>query len=167
MSAVIKTATPFVDRALLIQALNELGAEPNIIEQDRGALRQRNRVEAGDIMTNRSDYYGKQLFREVDGRWVLLHDSSEMNGRVTTQLADKHYLPVTRFLSELGKEYELAYQCHLAELAEQERIRLENERKQRVEATRQQAIAKARAQGYSVKEVRSNNQIQLVLTRTV
>ena len=53
-------------------------------------------------------------------------------------------------------------------LAEQERIRLEEERKARVEATRQQAIAKAKSQGYSVKETtNSKGQIQLVLTRMV
>jgi uncharacterized protein (UPF0335 family) len=67
----------------------------------------------------------------------------------------------------VSKEYGAAYQRHLDKLAEQERARVEEARKARVEATRKQVITNAKAQGYSVKEVRNGNKIQVVLTRTV
>jgi hypothetical protein len=171
MSAVIKTNTPFIIESVLIEALQAVGAEPvkvteNILQDQRhsGGLL------VGDILTNRSDYYGLQHFRLINNRWVLRHDSSEMSGRVKSakSAVSKGYSRVGAFLELVGQAYESAYQQYLDMLAEQERIRLEEERKARIEATRQQAIAKAKAQGYSVKETRnSKNQIQLVLTRTV
>ncbi|MCG6212721.1 hypothetical protein K6U56_12170 [Vibrio furnissii] len=169
MSAVIKTATHFVIEDVLITALKEIGAEPTLITQlNIGIHDHRDELKVGDILTNRSDYYGQQHFRLIDDRWVLRHDSSEMNGRITTLSAvHKSYKKVGAFLQAVSKAYENAYQEHLTMLAEQERIRLEEERKQRIETIRQQAIAKAKAQGYSVKESQNGGQIQLVLTRTV
>ena len=169
MSAVIKTATPFVIEEVLVAALKEIGAEPTLITlQNLDIHNHLGGLMVGDILTNRSDYYGQQHFRFIDGRWVLRHDSSEMNGRITiSSAAQKTYKRVGEFLQDVGNAYKDAYQNHLVMLAEQERIRLEEERKQRIEATRQQAIAKAKAQGYSVKESRKGGQIQLVLTRTV
>jgi hypothetical protein len=170
MSAVIKTNTPFVIESVLLEALESVGAEPVKVtnevlkkEKHSGGLL------IGDILTNRADFYGVQHFRLMGDRWILRHDSSEMSGRITTKSAvSKNYRRVGVFLEIVGDAYESAYQQHLKVLAEQERIRLEEERKARIEATRQQAIAKAKAQGYSVKETRNaNNQIQLVLTRTV
>ncbi|WP_299020976.1 hypothetical protein [uncultured Photobacterium sp.] len=168
MSAVIKTGTPFVIESVLVAALEAVDAEPILVNQALlSEFSQRNRVTVGDILTNRQDYNGRQFFRKVEERWILIHDQDEYNGRLVSKLADKRYLPVSRFLIELGKHYDAAYLQHLDELAEQERIRLEEERKERIEAARQQAIAKAKAQGYSVKENRKGGQIQLVLTRTV
>ncbi|UTW49818.1 hypothetical protein [Bacterioplanoides sp. SCSIO 12839] len=169
MSAVIKTATPFLIESVLIQALEALGVEPQKVSSEmQMSLAQRNQIQTGDILTNRSDYNGRQLFRRQGERWILLHDGDEMNGRVVSQLTNRRYTAVSKFLVELGDKYETAYKAHLEDLAEKERIRLEEERKARVEATRQQAIEKARAQGYSVKESRNaKGQIQLVLTRTV
>jgi glycosidase len=151
MSAVIKTTTPFVIEAALFKALETLKSEPQLVSSEvLRCISQRNEIQTGDILTNRSDYNGRQFFRQQGERWVLLHDSDEYSGRVVSQLTDRRYTSVNRFL------------------AEQERIRLEEERRARVENTRQQAIAKAKAQGYSVKESRTaSGQIQLVLTRTV
>lgn len=169
MSAVIKTTTPFVIEDVLIQALEDVGAEPQRVTDDMYGLNQRNRLLVGDILTNRSDYNGSQVFRFEGGRWVLMHDSDEYSSRVTSRLlGDKRYRPVARFLADVGSAYDKAYKRHLEMLAEQERIRLEEERKARVEKIRLQAIDKAKAQGYSVKETRNNKgQIQLVLTRMV
>jgi len=169
MSAVIKTTTPFVIEPVLFKALEAVGAEPQRVSSEvLRSISQRNQIQADDILTNRSDYNGRQLFRQQGERWVLLHDSDEHFGSVVSQLSDRRYTPVSRFLSELCLGYEAAYQQHLNELEEQERIRLEEERKARVERTRQQAIARAKSQGYSVKEGRtSTGQVQLVLTRTV
>ena len=95
----------------------------------------------------------------------MRHDSSEMNGAVTA--GSKKYRRVAEFLTSVSEEYTTAYQRHLDKLAEQERLRLEELRKARVEATRKQVITNAKAQGYSVKEVRNGNKLQVVLTRTV
>ena len=48
-----------------------------------------------------------------------------------------------------------------------EKKEIEEQRKARVEATRQQAIAKAQAQGYSVKEKHINGKVQLVCIRHI
>lgn len=169
MSAVIKTATPFVIESVLFEALIKAGAEPQKITlENQLNLRQNNTIRIGDIVTNRSDYNGRQLFRQVGECLVLMHDGDEYNTRIISQLTERRYAPVSQFLSDLSPLYEQGYQEHLAQLAEEERLRLENERKARVEATRQLAIIKAKAQGYSVKESRTAlGQIQLVLTRTV
>lgn len=169
MSAVIKTTTPFVIEEVLMQALAVVGAEPQKVTLDMLRLTQRNQLQPKDILTNRSDYNGRQLFRQQGDRWVMMHDADEYSPLVvTSQLADKRYTSVTRFLADVGSAYDVAYQPYIDMLAEQECIILEEERRARVEATRQQAIAKAKAQGYSVKETNnSKGQIQLVLTRMV
>ena len=168
MSAVIKTTTPFVLEEVLLKALETVGAEPQKVTSKEVGLVQRNRLQVGDILTNRSDYNGRQLFRFERDRWVMMHDSDEYAGRTSARLSDRGYTKVTRFLNDLGGAYDQAYQEHLEKLAEQERTRLEEERKARVEMTRQQAITKAKAQGYAVKETRnSKGQIQLVCTRMV
>ncbi|MBL4796927.1 MAG: hypothetical protein JKY50_05910 [Oleispira sp.] len=169
MSAVIKTTTPFVIETVLFDALERVGAEPKLVSSAiLHGISQRNQVQAGDILTNRSDYNGRQFFRRQGERWVFLHDSDEYSTRIVGGLADRRYTPISRFLSELSLAYDAAYNQHLETLAEQERLRLVEERKARVEATRKQAIEKAKAQGYSVKEGRNTlGQIQLVLTRTV
>lgn len=169
MSAVIKTATPFLIDKVLMTALDRLGAEPTLVTQNMlNGIQQRNRVLEGDILTNREDYNGRQFFRKNGDNWILLHDRDEYNGKLLTQLADKRYQPVSRFLTDLGKYYEAAYEEHIEMIAEQERVRLEEERKARVEMTRKLAVSKAKEQGYSVKETRNSaGQIQLVLTRTV
>lgn len=167
MSAVIKTTTPFVMEEILIQALESVGAEPKKVNGHQYE-NQRNHIQLGDILTNRSDYNGRQLFRSQNNRWILMHDSDEYASRIVSpSLTGKGYKPVTQFLSELSLAYNLAYEQHLEKVAEQERIHLEEERKARVEATKRKAIEKAKAQGYTVKETRKGNQIQLVLVRTV
>ena len=169
MSAVVKTATPFVIESVLFDALEKLGSEPQRINaENHRFVTQLNQIQMNDILTNREDYNGRQLFRLFGERWVLMHDSHEYNTQVVTKLADRRYAPVAKFLAELSLVYEQGYQQLLEKIAETERQRLEQERKERVESMRQQAIIKAKAQGYSVKENRTAaGQIQLVLTRTV
>lgn len=169
MSAVIKTTTPFVLESVLFTALEASQAEPIVVTKDElSRISQRNQIMVGDILTNRNDYNGRQFFRQQGERWIFLHDSDEYRTSIQSQLADRRYTPVARFLSQLSQAYDAAYQVHLELIAENERIRLEQERKARVEAIRQQAIDRAKAQGYSVKESKTvTGQVQLVLTRTV
>jgi len=72
-----------------------------------------------------------------------------------------------QFLGDLDRQYQSAYVQYQAHLEEQERQRLESERQARVEATRKRVIEKARAQGYSVKEITKEGKIQLVLRRSI
>ena len=169
MSAVVKTSTPFVIESVLLAALTDAGAEPiKITKQTLMQYQHSGGLRIGDILTNRSDYYGRQHFRQDGDRWLLRHDSSEMDGRITSRAINSpHYQKVGTFLQNLGVLYQQAYTKHLEILAEEERLRIEKERKERVEETRQQAIEKAKAQGYQIKEQRANGKIQLVLTRTV
>ena len=169
MSAVIKTTTPFVLESVLFTALEASQAEPVVVTKaELSRITQRNQIMEGDIMTNRSDYNGRQFFRQQDNRWILLHDGDEYRASVVSQLVDRRYTPVSRFLADLSLAYDVAYKEHLELIAENERIRLEQERIARVEGTRQRAIEKAKSKGYTVKEGKtSTGQIQLVLTRTV
>jgi len=169
MSAVIKTTTPFIIESVLFKALETVGAEPILVTSCvLQNTSQRNQMTLGDISTNRSDYNGRQFFRQQGERWIFLHDSDEYSTRIVSEITDRRYTPVSRFLSELSLAYDTSYAQYLESLAKQERIRIEEERKARVEATRKQAIEKAKSQGYSVKENRTSlGQIQLVLTRTV
>ncbi|WP_133013494.1 hypothetical protein [Marinomonas flavescens] len=168
MSAVIKTTTPFIIKSVLFKALEAVGSEPKILTSDLASALRKGRTLAGDILTNRSDYNGCQFFHKQGERWVFLHDSDEYSARIESQLSDRKYIPVSQFLTVLSHAYDTAYQEHVEAVAEQERIRLESERKARVESTRQNAIAKAKAHGYSVKQSETaTGQIQLVLTRTV
>jgi len=165
MSAVIKTTTPFALDIVLFQALINLGHEPkNVTVKNIRDFQGINGVECGDIATNRVDYNGHQHFRKQGELWVLRHDSDQYNARV---LGSKHYKKVAEFLSELEQEYVYEYEHYLAELAELEKKEIEEQRKARVEATRQQAIAKAQAQGYSVKEKHINGKVQLVCIRHI
>lgn len=170
MSAIIKTTTPFTIEAVLIKALAVLGAEPLKVDVTNiRSLQHNGGVHIGDIFTNRKDYYGIQHFRFEQDRWILRHDSNEMNGRITaSSMGSRQYIPVQEFLTSLAKEYAIIYPAYLQELEEKEQRILEEQRRARVEATRLQAIEKAKSQGYSIKETRnSKGQIQLVLTRMV
>jgi hypothetical protein len=167
MSAVIKTTTPFTIKEVLFSALATLGAEPvSITAENINNFRQQSNVAIGDIITNRRDYNGLQLFCFNGDVWQLQHDQDEYATRIVSA-TQKQYQSVSRFLNELNVAYQSCYKVHIDNIAELERQRIEQERIDRVEATRQQAIAKAKAQGYSVKEKHIRGKIQLVLTRSV
>ncbi|MDY6977741.1 MAG: hypothetical protein SVW51_16320 [Pseudomonadota bacterium] len=167
MSAVITTATPFTIQDVLVNALDVLGYEPTIVTIDNvSTFNHSNPLQVSDIITNRIDYYGHQYFRLVNDQWVLLHDSSEMNGRLVSKTS-KQYQSVGLFLKELSAEYTKQYSIYLEYIAELEKQRIEAERKARVEKTRKRAIERAKAQGYVVKEKHINGKIQLVCSRTI
>jgi len=193
MSSVVKTVTPFIDRELLLQALDAVGCKYTI---------------SGDtIITDRSDYYGKQKFQFKNGRYCFLHDSSADNmvfgpsypwGNIDL----KQYKTVSEFLKATGQAYNNLHKKRLEELekkrlaaiaeaerlrkeqmAEQERLRLlaiaeeerkraeeeqqriERERKEFVEKQRAAVIANAKEQGYDIQETVVNNKIKLVLVK--
>ncbi|MFA0570467.1 hypothetical protein [Vibrio gallaecicus] len=167
MSAVIKTTTPFTIKEVLFSALATLGAEPvSVTAENINRFRQRSNVTIGDIITNRRDYNGLQLFCFNGDVWQLQHDQDEYATRIVS-VTQKQYQSVSRFLNELNVAYQGCYKVHLDNIAALERQRIEQERIDRIAEARQQAIDKAIQQGYSVKEKHIRGKIQLVLTRSV
>ncbi|MBN2890941.1 MAG: hypothetical protein JXL97_03665 [Bacteroidales bacterium] len=173
MSAVVKTITPFINKEMLLQALDCLNFKYTIY--------------VNEIVTERVDFYGNQKFVFLNGRYNFVHDSSSNDGasyminRYPWGNIDKQeYKGVSTFLQSVEKEYNRIYAEKLAELerirqeqlAEQERIRLEEEMKRieqeriaYVEKQKQTIIQKAKEQGYSVQEKKVNNKIKLILHR--
>ena len=147
MSAVVKTVTPFTQRDLLLEALDELG----VVYQEQGNA----------IMTERVDDYGAQRFIYEQGAYRFQHDSSPWR-----QLNFKKWKTVSTFLSAVETAYHQAYERLQQRLAEEERRRLEEERQRFVEQQKQTVIQRAKEQGYNVKETRKGNKIQLQLVRT-
>jgi hypothetical protein len=194
MSSVIKTITPFINREFLLQALDKIGCNYTIL--------------GNEIITDRQDYYGKQKFVFLNGRFNFLHDSSTENMRFGPHypwgnIDLKEYKTVSVFLSAVEKEYNAIYKRQLEELerkrlaaiaeaerlrreqlaeqerlrllakaeekrkkAEEEKLRLEQERKEYVAKQRMAIIEKAKEQGYDVQEKVVNNKIKLVLVQT-
>jgi hypothetical protein len=156
MSAIVKTITPFIDKEILLQALDAIGCKYTLI--------------GDEIITERIDYYGNQKFVLVNGRYVFQHDSSA--NRVVypwRNLNFKEYNTVRDFLAAVESKYIYLYNKKIEELEkqrqEEERIRMENERKAFVEKQKQNIIAKAKEKGYSVKEENVKGKIKLILVR--
>lgn len=153
MSVVVKTLTPFTQCDVLIEALTLLNVSTT--------------VNGNSIITDRHDYQGQQRFVWNGNAYLFQYDSDELRGRVINNAIHRQYTPTRQFLSQLELAYKAAYQQHLTRLEEAEKQRLEQERLARIEVVRVNAITKAKAQGYRVKEQKKNGKIQLVLTRTV
>jgi len=155
MSAVIKTVTPFTSQDLLLEALDELGV---------GC-----RVEGNQIITDRQDYYGHQIFElSNNGAFHFQHDSSaEITNYRWRAINFREWKTVTHFLEAVDQAYKNAYGRMLDQLAEEERLREEEKKRKYVEDVRQETIARAQAQGYAIKETKQGEKIQLVLTRTI
>jgi hypothetical protein len=167
MSAVIKTITPFINQAILLQALN--GVNCNY------------KINGHEITTERIDYYGNQKFVFLNGRYQFIHDSSANSASYRWRNINvKNYKTVSSFLKAVEKEYNRIYaeklaaleKIRLTQLAEQERIRLEEEMKrieqERIAYVAQQKKAikqKATEQGYSIQEKVVNNKIKLILRK--
>lgn len=164
MSAVVKTATPFINKELLLQALKNIGCNFTL--------------QGNDILTDRKDYYGFQKFSLNNGRYVFLHDSSaeigslymtQPNGYPWGNIKNQEYKSVSEFLKTVENEYQSLYQKKLKELElkrlEEEKRRLEQERIAFIEKQKSTIIARAKEKGYSVKEENVKGKIKLVLVR--
>jgi hypothetical protein len=155
MSAVVKTRTPFLNKNLLLEVLDEMGIEYQ--------------VQGEKIITERKDYYGKQCFILNNGQYFFQHDSSANNLARYPQYPWDHNFKegktVHEFLSNVEVRYKLAETRLLKHLAEEERKRIEEEKRQFVEQQKQKIIEKSKQQGYSVKEKTKGKKVQLVLVR--
>jgi len=166
MSAVVKTLTPFVSRELLLEALDALGVSYT--------------CEQNQIVTDRKDYYGYQIFSysHGSGKYIFQHDSSADVGSRWTPYPwganFKEWTTISSFLGAVESEYKNAY-TRLVERAEEEkrleiarRLAEEEEKKRQfIERQKQAILEKAKENGYSVKETKQGEKIHLVLVRTV
>jgi hypothetical protein len=153
MSAIVQTLTPFVSKDLLLEALETLGVKYNL-SQNR-------------VITDRIDYYGNQSFDFINGKYQFVHDSSaELSRYPWRSINFKEWTKVSDFLKAVEIEYNKSYERLLERLEEEERIREEERKKEYVESQRQSIIQKAKDKGYSIKEIKKENVIQLVLTKT-
>ncbi|WP_370407910.1 hypothetical protein [Tenacibaculum dicentrarchi] len=154
MSAVVKTVTPFLDKESLLKALDKL---------------------------NISYTSSLNSIKLQDNQFVYI------NGHYTLDLYSYNYKAIkwndykkNTFLDNVEKEYNYFCEAKIAdlerkkqeELAQQERIRIEQElkkieeeKKAFVEKQKNEIIAKAKAKGYSVKEKIVNKKVKLILVR--
>ncbi|MEZ4935957.1 MAG: hypothetical protein R2799_00025 [Crocinitomicaceae bacterium] len=154
MSAVVKTLTPFINKDLLLKALDAMGCKYS--------------VRSNVIYTDRVDFRGQQKFVLQNGRYVFQHDS-DADSFLWKNMNMKSRKTVRSFLETLEKKYQLLYNKRMEELEQQrqeeERARLEKERQVFVESQRENIIAKAKEQGYSIQEEKIKGKIKLILVR--
>lgn len=173
MSAIVRTQTPFIHRAILLQALDRIG-EPYHITPN------------GSICTSRTDYYGVQVFEQRGLGYVLRHDSSANNNKFGPvypwgNLKNSPWMLVRDFLSAVQKAYNniLAEEAEKLRQIEQERLeaeeaeRLHREAEERetarlayVQAQEQAIIERAKADGYHISRREIGGKIRLTLSRT-
>jgi len=157
VSSVVTTITPFLNRELLLAALQEIGCKHT---------ERTNEI----LLLDRKDYRGGRRFLFTGGRFLLQYDSDEA-GQFYRPLNDKNHKSVTDFLLEVECTYNQLYAKRLEELErerlEEERLRLEEERKTFVKKQKETIIARAKARGYSVREEYGHKEIKLVLVRNV
>lgn len=155
MSSVIKTNTMFVDEECLIKAIEANGTK--VTEHGNGY-----------IVTNRVDYYGAEKFVLENGRYVFMHDSTadEMGNRYPwNRNSLKNWKNVSEWLEDVGRTYNDERILKMERLAEEERRREEERLRRLVEERRDQIKAKAKEEGYYIKETEEAGTIRLVLTR--
>jgi DNA gyrase/topoisomerase IV subunit A len=186
MSSVVKTRTPFINKQLLLQALEAIGCVYSI--------------EGDTVITDRVDYRGKQKFVFKNGKYLFVHESGDFGLR---QYGDERHKPAHIFLGEVEKAYNAIYKKQIENLerrrlaaiaeaerlrkeqsAEQERLHLlvkaeeerkqaeaeklkfEQERKEYVAKQRTAIIERAKEQGYDIQETVAGNKIKLILVQT-
>ena len=158
MSAVVKTITPFLNLELLLKSLDGIGCKYTVD------------IECNEIITERVDFYGNQKFVLTGGRYVLQHDSSANREQYPWRnLNVKEYKTVSSFLEAIEVKYHFFYNTKMVELEkqrqEEERIQLEKERQAFVESQKENIIAKAKENGYSIQEEKVKGKIKLILVR--
>lgn len=154
MSAVVKTITPFLDLELLLQSLEAIGC--NYLVQNN------------EVLTDRIDYRGRQKFVLRNGRYIFENDShADIFLWKKMNLNDQR--TVSGFLGALEEKYHFFYNLRMEELEkkrqDEERIRLENQRKAFVESQIENIVSKAKEKGYSVQQEKVKGKVKLVLVR--
>ena len=156
MSAIVKSRTPFLEKSLLLEALQQLQVECW--------------EKANEIITHRKDFYGNQKFRLEKGKYVFLHDSSANRGTYGYRKENwGKWNTASSFLDDLEKKYAFLFGERERELIrlqkEEELRRIEEERIKYVESQKQAIMQKAIAKGYQVQEKKVGKKIKLVLVK--
>ena len=163
MSAYITLPTPMTDEQCLLDALADLGFE-------------RSQVEVHATAAQLVGYWGdrrEQLANVVIRRQHIGSASNDVGfrGSATGYQALISDYDRTRFgevwLNELHARYQVHSAAKLERLAVEERRRLEEERKQLVEAQRVAVHEKAKKLGYQVKETREGDKLRMVLVKRI
>ena len=163
MSAYITLATPMTDHDCLLEALEELGFD-------------RDKVEVHAEGTALVGYEGRR--REQQAHIVIRRQhvgaaSNDIGFERTPTGFRAHVSGYDHprfggdWLSRLAASYQEHHRLKLDRLAEQERLRVEEERRQLVEAQRQAVHQKAKRMGYRVQETREGDKLRLALVKRV
>ena len=189
MSSLVRTSTPFINKELLLKALDAVGCKYQIVGDDI-------------LCTERQDFYGAQKFILKNGRYAFEHEQHAQRYSWSS-INMREYKSASSFITAVGIEYNAIYKKQLEELerkrlaaiaeaerlrkeqlaeqerlrliakaeeerkkAEEEKMRLERERKEFVAKQRDAIIAKAKEQGYDIRETVVDNTIKLVLVQT-
>ena len=152
----MKTNTLFVDYECLLEAVKATGVGVTSCSECQ-------------IVTDRVDYYGAEKFVFEGGRYVFMHDSTadKMGNRYPWNLNRlRDWKDVSVWLSDVNGFYMGLYEQKLARIAEEERQKELERLRKLVESRRDEIKAKAKEEGYYIKETEEDGKIRLVLTRT-
>ena len=184
MSSVIKTVTPFINKEMLLEALKAIGCKYTVqgdtIITDRHDYNgtQRFMLKQGRFVfvhdsgrwgdIDRAKYKTVSSFLGAVGdEYNAIHKRrlEELERRRLAAIAEAERLRSEQ-LAEQERLKLLAQAEEERKRAEEEKIRLEQERKEFVEKQRAAIVAKAKEQGYDVRETVVDNKIKLVLVHT-
>jgi len=151
MSAIVKSmVTPFLNREILLQALENIGCKFSLDKEEIIIHNVRN----------------VQSFSFSNSRYVLKYTN---RGIPWGNINNQEYKSVSEFLQAVGKEYDKLYQKKLEELErqrlEEEQKRLEQERLAYIENLTNQITQKAKEEGYTIKKEKVKDKVKIVLTR--
>ena len=148
MSSRIKTATMFTDAECFKMAIEDTDVKVVKFSETK-------------IVIDGADFLGKQEFILENGRFVYYRYSHD--GWSTMY---RHYKPVGEWLSEVSERYKVRYQEKLERIAEEERRREEERLRKLVQSRCDEIKAKAKEEGYYIKETEEEGMVRLVLVRT-
>lgn len=161
MSAYITLMTPMTDQECLLEALADSGFDQS-------------KVEVHNTPVNLVGYAGGRRSQTANIVIRREHVGSASNdiGFLATATGYQAYVSGfdnprfgSTWLSKLNDSYQGHWSAKQERLAAEERLRLEEERKQLVEAQRQGVYERAKKMGYRVKETVEGDSIRLVLLK--
>lgn len=161
MSAYITLQTPMIDQECLLEALSDLGFDSS-------------KIEVHETPVNLHGYMGDRRNQSANIVIRRQHVGRASNdvGFLKTPTGFQAYVSGydhPRFgkgwLDKLHQQYQVHWNTKQERLAEIERLRLEEERKQLVESQKKAVYERAIKMGYMVKESKEGEQIRLVLVK--
>lgn len=154
---------PIIDQECLLEALNKMGFVSSMVNVNESPVRLIGyegvrREETAEIIIPKR-YVGSASndmgFRRTPKGYVMIvsdYDSNQYG---------------SEWKKRLVVHYKTAYEAKLRKLAEEERIRIEEENRKAREVRKAQIIEKAKKMGYMVKEENVGNQIKINLIKRV